>query len=515
LSLVRGEKNQESSEHDRGGIFPDEDLGRSRRIFSSVPGACMRKGITVGILAYAGCSAETLEDYCRFAFHLGRRNTEWDFFLGVRSKLEQFRARNSIVEAAIQTGSSYLLMLDDDHVIDWEGSAAANEKYDFLRRFVYMMEKDPKIGIIGALYFQRDSFHNPVIMKEGPDGKYFWAKEEDLSYQLQDVSVTGGGCMLLNMDIFNYIPSPWFEPELQFSTDIQICRKIAAAGFRVCCDTGTEIGHVKTQRTIISSKNREKATDHTTRVSDRISDDWAFTSMMTLYNMDIQEYTGKSFDELKQCAEEYQTKRDGIVTNRDNPLEYYRNMGVNQIARQWFYHNQVWYGTQMLFKEVQHVLNGNKLHALDFGCGTSPIGFELARQTYEVDFVDVPGSSALDFVKWRVKKREVETAGWTVQGSYDVVMLFDVIEHLKTWRDILSLILLHLKDGGAILTNYFAIKDWANPEHINMDQEAVKRWFVEHSIYPTDLIIWRKHGSISAESDRLEVSQLPGERIRV
>ena len=58
--------------------------------------------IMIGIPCYRDVAGETLEDYMRFAFHLGRR-TEHEYVMGIKTKSEQFRARNGIVEGALQT----------------------------------------------------------------------------------------------------------------------------------------------------------------------------------------------------------------------------------------------------------------------------------------------------------------------------------------------------------------------------------------------------------------------------
>ena len=55
--------------------------------------------ITIGIPCYSTVSAETLDDYMRFSFYLGRRYQDYDFKLAIKSKSEQFRARNAIVLA--------------------------------------------------------------------------------------------------------------------------------------------------------------------------------------------------------------------------------------------------------------------------------------------------------------------------------------------------------------------------------------------------------------------------------
>ena len=42
-----------------------------------------KKRITIGIPCYRDVPGETLEDYMRFAYYLGRRYTEYDFYLVV------------------------------------------------------------------------------------------------------------------------------------------------------------------------------------------------------------------------------------------------------------------------------------------------------------------------------------------------------------------------------------------------------------------------------------------------
>jgi len=455
----------------------------------------MRKSIYLGVLAYAGCSAETLQDYMRFAFYLGRRCQDYDFFLSVISKKEQFRARNEIVEASITMGSAYLLMLDDDHILDIANTARPAEVYDFLRKQVKYMEENPKVGIIGSLYWQRDGVCRPVAMRKGDDEKFYWIKKEEIENKLQPADVIGGGCMMINTKIFDRISSPWFVPEFDAGTDIQICAKTKEQGFEIMWDTSFEIGHVRNAREIITSTNARDGEVNTSRIIDRMSDDWAITSMMYLYNSDIEEYLKMTPPEINDLAKDYEKNRTTMVSCFQNPDEYYRNLGPEQIARQYWYHNQPEYATGTLMRHTLNVLNGKELRGLDFGCGTSPIGFEMARYEHHMDFVDIDGAPAYEFTKWRVKRRELKNVGWKIKGPYDFVLMFDIIEHLKNWQEILKNIIDKMKDGGHLITNYFILQDWVNPEHINKDQESIRELLVSNKIYPINVLVWRKYGS--------------------
>jgi hypothetical protein len=92
--------------------------------------------ITIGIPCYSSVPPEVLQDYMRFMYYLGRRYQEYDFALAIKTKSEQFRARNAIVEAAYQIDSDYLLMLDDDHIIDTDDNWLPSAKYEFLRKLI-------------------------------------------------------------------------------------------------------------------------------------------------------------------------------------------------------------------------------------------------------------------------------------------------------------------------------------------------------------------------------------------
>jgi GT2 family glycosyltransferase len=196
----------------------------------------------------------------RLSFALGRRYPEYDFFLAVRGKKEQFRARNSIVEEALRAGCDYLFFLDDDQIIDIDNSMLPSSRYLFLKRLIQHMDNDPAMGICGALYYQRDATDCwPVVMQVNRGGHgYSFLTHPEITGGLQRVAVTGGGAMLIRASVFDKIEHPWFRPELDFGTDIQICQKVQEAGFTVWCDTSVEIGHTRAEREVVCYKTVRK-----------------------------------------------------------------------------------------------------------------------------------------------------------------------------------------------------------------------------------------------------------------
>ena len=447
--------------------------------------------IMIGIPCYRDVAGETLEDYMRFAFHLGRR-TEHEYVMGIKTKSEQFRARNGIVEGALQTKCDYLFFLDDDHVLDWEQTRNETSAYDIVEKLLEHMEKDKKIGVCGAVYYHRGSECRPVLMKEGKDGGFYWLRDDEITNELQEVDVQGGGCMLLRMSMFDKIKAPWFEPEFDMGTDLQICTKAKKQGFKICCDTSIQIGHVKSAREIITPKNRHRiAQENNNRsigVEDSIDPAYRVRSATILYVIDAEEYLGVKVRDFGTLACKYDPEN---IKKFDKPQDYYKSLGNEQLARQVLYHHldqtiDEWFYWNMA---INSDLDG---YGADVGCGSSPIGFDLAMRGHKMDFIDLDGAGGYEFTKWRVAKRELKNCGFKLKGPYDYVFMLDSIEHMDNWKEMIEKVAFCLKDNGVILTNYFQNVDYDNPEHINMDKESVTNHLVSLGLYPLSEMTWVK-----------------------
>ena len=449
-----------------------------------------RLKVFIGIPAYSSVPGETLEDYMRFCYHLGRRNTEFDFFLGIKTKSEQFRARNSLVEGALQVGADYLLMLDDDHVIDWRGSQGPSDAYDLVKKLI-AHKKD----IVGALYYHRGGECLSVLMKEGKDGGFYYMRDDEITGGLQEVGVQGGGCMLINMNVFSRIKSPWFEPEFKYGTDVQICQKAREQGYSVWCDTSIVLGHVKSTREVVTPENRFRiVAEQSNMVRDNtggMNQSMLCQNALMLYRLDAEEYTGKSFDEMGWLAAKYQ---EGYLKfgTFDNSDDYYRSLGPEQIARQVHFHH-----TDAMIQQMDLILKtvdtSREGYALDFGCGSAPVGFEIALRGHKMDFIDIDGTPGYEFTKWRAKKRSIEDrCGWVWGGPYDYILALDSIEHLKDWKPIIDRMVESLKPNGCIITNFLLNQDYQNVEHVNMDKKAVTSYLVSKGIFPLNEVMWIK-----------------------
>jgi hypothetical protein len=366
----------------------------------------MKEKILIGIPAYSTVSAETLEDYMRFAFHLGRRYQDYDFFLGVKSKSEQFRARNVIVESAIALGCDWLLMLDDDHVInatDDSGNPKDGAKpYDFLKKLLAH-----NVDIVGPVYYQRGGSARPVVMDDDESGEPHFISDLDLGNKLEERAVQGGGCMLIKMHIFDKIKSPWFEPEFNMGTDVQICRKARDAGFKVYNDSSIEIGHVMNERTVITSKNKNQYKKDAGRVYTPQEVDWQVDSVLHKYKYDAAEFLKikeNNIDhELRNLWDNYDMKTLDLESKYGmGTRKYYQHMGPEQLGRQVLHHFTD--NCKATMASILQEIKPQSMRGMDFGCGSAPVGFELAKRGGQMHFIDVDGSCAYEFLKWRCKK---------------------------------------------------------------------------------------------------------------
>ncbi len=211
--------------------------------------------IMIGIPCYGDPATEVYEDHMRMMYYFGRRYPEHTFFLGLKTKSEQFRARNNIIAAALGMKCQYTLMIDDDMIFDTSDTYNIDCKeiaaYEFLNKMLSHQK-----GIVGGLYVTRGGLYEPVALKKhkGSYRKYRW---DEIEPGLMPVDSVGGGIMLIDNGMFGAhgIKMPVFEMELQWGTDIQLCRKAQEIGVQPYIDTDIHVGHLARNRQIITTKN--------------------------------------------------------------------------------------------------------------------------------------------------------------------------------------------------------------------------------------------------------------------
>jgi len=447
--------------------------------------------ITIGIPCYGDVPPEILEDYMRFAYYLGRRYQEYDFALAIKTKSEQFRARNAIVEAAYQINSDYVFMLDDDHIIDTNGDNDPSPKYEFLRKLL-AHDKD----IIGSLYYQRGGECRPVLMYRNDGGDYIYLRDDQIIKGLQEVDVQGGGCILIKMKVFDKIAIPWFEPELDTGTDIQICTKAKQKGFEVWSDTSIEIGHIVKERGVITGNNRHLFFKNSRDQYQSIVTSRQMYNVISRYREDGLEYLGlNNVKDLMDLAEKYKEHQSQIIHYKDLK-QYYRDSGKMFLARQILIHAP----------DIKHEFGEYLLQSIntkvpgvgiDFGCGSAPVTFEFARGGHIMYFHDIDGAEPFEFLKWRAKKYNLNGTSiffneWPKPAMADYITFLDSIEHLENWKDELKHAYDALRPNGSLLCNFMLNRDVNNPEHIFMDKPSFMAYMTSIGFFPVNMAFFQK-----------------------
>ena len=151
-------------------------------------------------------------------------------------------ARNQIVDIAQKQGCKYLMFLDTDMT--------------FPPDTILRLMKHQK-DIVSGLYFERYAPHRPVIRQDYDDGKEKgYALADYTQGDLIEVAATGGGCLLINMEVFDRLEKPYFDYRLEktekdlgiketfYSEDLVFCEKARRAGYKIWCDTTIRCGHL-------------------------------------------------------------------------------------------------------------------------------------------------------------------------------------------------------------------------------------------------------------------------------
>jgi hypothetical protein len=140
--------------------------------------------------------------------------------------------RNEVVRDAQKADCTHLIMMDTDQVYD-------------PKTITKLLSHD--LPIVGCLVYRRYPPFDPLMLK-GSISKYKTIKEWEPN-SLVEVDATGGGCLLFNMQVFQYMPYPWFKFRERddsdiVSEDIGFCHDLRENGYKIFVDTSIDTGHL-------------------------------------------------------------------------------------------------------------------------------------------------------------------------------------------------------------------------------------------------------------------------------
>jgi len=92
---------------------------------------------------------------------------------------------------------------------------------------------------------------------------------------------------------------------------------------------------------------------------------------------------------------------------------------------------------------------------LDFGGGAGDLCIELSSRGYEIDYYDI-SKPLHQFVEWRFSRRSNSRVRMyddiiKIDNTYDVIVSFDVLEHLKDMPTTLDTLSRKVRKGGSFI----------------------------------------------------------------
>ena len=416
--------------------------------------------ILIGSPAYNGIVPEAQPSFAALLFHCGKTlGEQYDFAIEIMTKREQFRARNLLVDSAIATDCTWLLMLDDDMLVP----------PDLVNRLL-AHDKD----VCGALYYQRGGSYHPVIMLQapGPDGTRIPRFIPPMHTIIQEpglypVDVIGGGCMLFKVDIFRKLMPPYFWWEHTLGTDLAICGRLSEAGVQVWCDTSVELGHLKQDRQAVTSRTIPLASQALGAVNEQLWRD--AVAYLAMPEPELESWMVQASTSEQRQRYWYSQPRD----TWEGVRRYYQEQGNWHLANL-LYYNLSDYVPQKEWVVTQ-VRAGQRV--IDYGIGLGHLLVPLAEKGTQVVGVEIAGCPTLDFVRWRLTQHalqaqvqliELETPAplqdlpTSAHGAYCI----SVIEHCFSPWAVLHWLARNVTPGGFLVIDYAVGKSEKEPQHL-------------------------------------------------
>ena len=308
----------------------------------------------------------------------------------------------------------------------------------------------------------------------------------------------------LKMKVFDHLVAPYFAPEFEYGTDVQLCRQAAEKGFTVWADTSIDLGHLKPTRTIVSKRNR-----HQFQLDDQVPGEvkrtFVSTSIFDDLVRDAAMWTGyRDVEEMRVYAQTFHDHWQTHKAQGGSDADWYRLFPKERVARQVWFNLTVAYKRQMTEFILNAVNHATPLSILDFGCGIGIPAFTFAQKGHDVMAVDIAGTGTFEFLQWRAKRSRLplvfgESPGGVPQLSghqFDVIVAMDCLEHIPEWRRTLTELVAHLKPGGVLFCNNAVLDDPSHPEHYDLRPKAFQIAAAEENLVASNPFLYMKRADV-------------------
>jgi predicted peroxiredoxin len=154
---------------------------------------------------------------------------------------------NLAIKIFLETDSTHLLILDDDH----------EHPQDIIQRLARWVVKDPSVQVVGGVNFRRGEPFDPcAYWLDEEDDKFFTHTYDQWDWDagLIEVDRMGAGCVLIAREVFEKLKYPWWAWDYTVSgkdsrnrtPDIKFCMDCKDNGVKLYVDTTTTSPHITT-----------------------------------------------------------------------------------------------------------------------------------------------------------------------------------------------------------------------------------------------------------------------------
>ncbi len=144
--------------------------------------------------------------------------------IGAVERMFADRARNKLVEDALELEPTHIFFLDDDTL----------PPPDAIDRLLSCKKR-----IVSGLYFGRHD-PKPIAFERLSDGRYTSIVRNGLF----KADAVGLGCLLVEADVFRAMPLPWFSLSHDKDEGIYWCEKVRDMGAEIWVDSTVVCGHI-------------------------------------------------------------------------------------------------------------------------------------------------------------------------------------------------------------------------------------------------------------------------------
>jgi len=182
-----------------------------------------------------------IADCEKIQISFGDENNNLKIFLHLIPRTQNHHARNIIIEQALEYDSDYLIMVDDDMVLN----------PDTFVHMINVMEDFLELDILGMLAFKRGEPYTPVgyIWQQGTLSVIDVNRDKK---GLVECDAVGFGAVIIRGRLLEQMSPPWcLVDDLYRGSDIYLCHRARAEfGAKIAIDTTHEVGHIGAGKTV-------------------------------------------------------------------------------------------------------------------------------------------------------------------------------------------------------------------------------------------------------------------------